>query len=50
MENMMKSIEKQITDAYYKQGLAFKEISKKLNINISEVKDVIQTYKEETSS
>lgn len=46
----MKSREKQITDAYYKQGLSIKEISKKLNTNISEVKDVIQIYKEETSS
>ena len=46
----MKSKEKQITDAYYKQGLSMKQISKELNINISEVIDVIQIYKEETSS
>jgi len=46
----MKSSEKLITDAYYKQGLSMKQISKELNINISEVIDVIQIYKEETSS
>tara|TARA_B100001287_G_C22376355_1_gene386684 strand:- start:402 stop:542 length:141 start_codon:yes stop_codon:yes gene_type:complete len=46
----MKSREKLITEAYYKEGLSFKEISKKLNTNISKVKDVIQIYKEETNS
>ena len=30
----MKSREKLITDAYYKEGLSFEEISKKLNTNI----------------
>jgi len=50
MVKLMKSKEKQITDAYYKQGLSMKQISKELNINISEVIDVIQIYKEETSS
>jgi len=46
----MISREKLITDAYYKEGLSFEVISKKLDINISEVKDVIQIYKEETIS
>jgi len=46
----MKSREKLITDAYYKEGLSFEEISKKLGTNIPEVKDVIQIYKEETIS
>lgn len=48
MEKVMKSREKLITDAYYKHGLSFEEISKKLNEPIAEVKEVIQIYKEET--
>lgn len=48
MEKVLKSREKLITDAYFKQGLSIKEISKKLNETISEVKEVIQIYKEET--
>jgi len=44
----VKSREKLITDAYYKYGLSFEEISKKLNETIAKVKEVIQIYKEET--
>jgi len=46
----MKSREKLITDAYYKYGLSIEDISKKLNETISEVKEVIQIYKEETGA
>ena len=48
MEKVVKSREKLITDAYYKYGLSFEEISNKLNETIAEVKEVIQIYKEET--
>lgn len=50
MVKLLKSREKLVTDAYYKQMLSLKQISKELNINISEVRDIIQFYKEETSS
>jgi len=46
----MKSREKLITDAYYKDELSIEEISKKLNETIAEVKEVIQIYKEETGA
>ena len=48
MEKVVKSREKLITDAYYKHGLSYEEVSKKLNETIAEVKEVIQIYKEET--
>jgi len=46
----MKSKEQQILDNYYKTGMSIEEICIKTSMKKSDVLDIINIYKEETSS